>query len=141
MVASLGGPAVPAIGFAMGFERILLALEHPPARAGCDCYLAPRGEAATLTALSLARDLRAQGVAAEVDGRGNSMKSMLRRADSLGSRVCLIVGESELARGVVQLKDLAEHQQRDVELGSAPQVVAELLSAARPSDSSHGDVA
>jgi histidyl-tRNA synthetase len=114
MVESLGGPRVPAIGFAMGLERLLLALGDQPIAPRPFCYVAPLGAAAVGTALVLGRELRERGVAAEVDGRGNSLKSMLRRADSMQARWCAVIGESELARGVVQLKDLAEHSQQEL---------------------------
>jgi histidyl-tRNA synthetase len=114
MIESLGGPSVPAIGFAMGLERILLAMpEHkqpPPAF----CYLAPVGARAADYALVLARELRTRGVRAELDGRGNSLKSMLRRADGLGARLCIVVGDAELDREVVQLKDLGQHSQEEL---------------------------
>jgi histidyl-tRNA synthetase len=131
MVRSLGGPAVPAIGFAMGLERILLAMPpSPPARVPL-CYLAPLGPRALRAALKLARDLRAAGAKADLDGRGRSLKSMLRRADSLGARLCIVLGEAELERGVVQLKDLEAHEQREVPLSEAPGTIAAALCAPR----------
>ena len=114
MIATLGGPETPAIGFAVGLERILLAtsglVAHQPAWAA----FAPWGEVALTRALLLAKRLRQAGLVAEVDGRGTSMKSMLRRANSAGARFCIVLGESEVARNVVQLKDLSLHQQEEV---------------------------
>ncbi|MEZ4226259.1 MAG: histidine--tRNA ligase [Polyangiaceae bacterium] len=130
MVAELGGPKTPAIGFAMGLERILLAMPEAaePVREGC--FIAPLGAEAVSRALPLARELRARGVYVELDGRGQSLKSQLRRADSLGMRLCLVIGESELGRGVAQLKDLERHEQREVALDSVPQEVASTLQVA-----------
>ncbi|HMR11632.1 MAG TPA: His/Gly/Thr/Pro-type tRNA ligase C-terminal domain-containing protein, partial [Polyangiaceae bacterium] len=65
-------------------------------------------------ALTIAREVRARGVRVECDGRGQSLKSQMRRADSLGMRACIVLGEDELSRGVVQLKDLEKHTQREV---------------------------
>jgi histidyl-tRNA synthetase len=114
MVKDLGGPDIPAIGFALGLERVLLARAEQPAPERARCFIAPHGEAAKLEALLLARELRAAGIEAEADTRGGSMKSLFRRADSTQSRLCLILGESELERSVVAMKDLALKVQTDV---------------------------
>ncbi len=127
MIRSLGGPQVPAIGFAMGLERILLAMSGDVGQGADFCFLAPIGTRAQTVALKLARDLRSAGVTVDLDGRGNSLKSMLRRADSSGARLCLVLGESELDQGVVQLKDLAAHEQRNVELSSVVSAVTDAL--------------
>ena len=130
MVKSLGGPQVPAIGFAMGLERILLAMPAGDAAAEGLVYLAPLGERAQRDALLLARDVRRLGARAELDGRGNSMKSMLRRADSMGARLCVVIGDSEIDRGVVALKDLAEHTQDELPRADAAKRIAKRLGSA-----------
>jgi histidyl-tRNA synthetase len=135
MIESLGGPSVPAIGFAMGLERILLAMPEAAEPRAAFCYLAPIGAQATESALVLARDLRLRGVRAELDARGNSLKSMLRRADALGARLCVVVGEAELERQVVQLKDLAQHSQTELPVAAIVDRVIELLRAIDPSGS------
>lgn len=114
MIASLGGPDTPAIGFAMGLERILLALgdEAPPS--ADFCFIAPMGVRAAHQGLKLARELRSHGVRVELDGRGNSLKSMLRRANAMGARWCFVFGDAELERGVVQLKELKAHEQEEL---------------------------
>ncbi len=129
MIEQLGGPRIPAIGFAMGLERLLLAAN--PARAGRppSCFFAPLGAAATRQCLQLARALRARGVVAEVDGRGGSLKSLLRRADSLGARCAIVVGESELAAETAVLKDLSHHTQVSVPFDQLVQAVGTLLDA------------
>ena len=114
MVGSLGGPDVSAIGFAMGLERILLALGDTPVARAPLCFIAPLGQRAALEGLRLARTLREHGVRVELDGRGNSLKSMLRRANTMGASHCLVFGDAELDRGVVQLKDLQSHEQSDL---------------------------
>jgi len=134
MIRSLGGPDVPAIGFAMGLERILLAMSDSTPQASRFCFLAPIGEQAQTAALKLARDLRSAGVTVDLDGRGNSLKSMLRRADATRARICLVLGESELEQGVVQLKDLAAHEQRNVPLAAVVAAVSEALRSASGSE-------
>ncbi|HWP07249.1 MAG TPA: histidine--tRNA ligase [Polyangiaceae bacterium] len=114
MIEELGGPKVPAIGFALGLERVLLALPAEKPAAEGRAFIAPLGEKALVEALLVARDLRAAGIRAEADTRGGSLKSLLRRADGTGARLCLVLGESELERGTVMLKDLAAHTQVEV---------------------------
>ena len=129
LVEQLGGPATPAIGFALGLERLLLAMPHAATIADATVFLAPMGERAIADALLLARELRALGVATIVEGRGGSLKSMLRRANGLGAAAALVVGDGELERGVVQLKDLAAHEQRDLPRADAARGVAAWLAA------------
>jgi histidyl-tRNA synthetase len=87
--------------------------------------LAPIGEPATAEALALARDLRELGVPADIDGRKGSLKSMLRRANSIGAFYCVVIGDTELARGAVQVKDLVRHTQEDLPRNEAPRLLAE----------------
>ena len=114
MVKDLGGPAVPAIGFAAGLERLLIASNLEVSPSVVDVFVAPVGEGTDAPALVLARDARRAGLRCEVDTRKASMKAMLRRANALGARVCLIVGDREVAEGVVELKDLASQVQEKV---------------------------
>lgn len=133
MIQDLGGPRTPALGFAMGLERVLLALGAESTKPKPFCVLAPLGERAQLAALALARDLRAAGVSVDLDGRGNSLKSMLRRADALQARLCVVVGDSEVDRGLAQVKDLVDHVAEEVAL---TEMVPRLCSwLARPSQS------
>ncbi len=109
LVAELGGPPTPAVGFAMGLERLLLALgdERPPLRPVAQVGCVSRGEAARRALLPLARDLRELGISVDVDHRGSSVKSQMKRADKLGCALVLILGEDELARQVVTLREMA----------------------------------
>ncbi len=124
MVADLGGPQVPAIGFAAGLERLLIASDLTVPSGAVDALVAPLGAAAVGVALGLARDLRRGGVRCEVDTRGGSLKSQLRRANSLGAKVVLILGDSELAENVVQVKDLDARTQDRVGLDEAVRSIA-----------------
>jgi histidyl-tRNA synthetase len=125
LVAQLGGEAVPAIGWALGEERIveLLRLQG---RAGdetvADVYLVLGGAAAEAAGLQIAEGLRdaLPGVRVETNCGGGSFKSQLKRADRSGARYAVILGEEELARGVVGVKPLRE------EAGQAEVAVADL---------------
>lgn len=137
MLKSLGGPQIPAIGCGMGLERILLALGADPVPVAAPCFIAPLGEKATLVALKLTRELRDAGVVTVLDGRGSSMKSMLRRADGLGARVCVVIGESEVERDQVQLKDLSAHTQDQVARAEAVARIVSIFAAATTAGSEH----
>ena len=95
LVASLGGPSTPAIGFALGVERALLAIAEPAENyePAVSVFFAPMDEPALAYCLPLAHKLRAAGIRCEVEHRGGSMKSQMKRADKLRSRVAIIVGE------------------------------------------------
>jgi histidyl-tRNA synthetase len=136
MLKSLGGPQIPAIGCGIGLERVLLALGEESIARPAPCFIAPLGEKATLSALKLTRELREQGVVTVLDGRGNSMKSMLRRADGLGARVCVVIGESEVEQDQVQIKDLAAHTQEQIPRAEAVKRIVSTLAAV-PTSGSH----
>ncbi len=119
MIEELGGPSVPAIGFAAGLERLLIASDTAREGARVDAFVATLGDAAAPYALVLARDLRRAGIACEVDARKSSLKAQLRRANSVGARFALIVGDVEVAEACVQVKDLEAQSQEKVPRGAA----------------------
>lgn len=115
LVAQLGGPKISGIGFAFGVDRLALALEaaQPGAEERAGDALSPAVFIASLGAdseeagLGLARKLRALGVRVELDG-GRSLKSLMRRADKLGSARVVILGGDEIAAGRGTLRDMVE---------------------------------
>lgn len=125
MIEGLGGPKVPAIGFAMGLERLLASTPLSPPARKLGCYLAPLAQVGAEKALVLARELRGLGVTAEIDGRGGRLKAMIRRADALGAKLCVLLGDDEVARGVVTVKDLAGHAQDTLPLEGAARAIAD----------------
>ncbi len=124
MVASLGGQETPAIGLAMGMERLLLAMPETVTATTLDAVVLVANNTLRTKATVLARDLRVAGLCVESDLRGTSLKSQLRRADKLGARIAFIVGENELARGVVQWKDLEKSESGEVPFELAAGLVA-----------------
>jgi len=113
-VKELGGPDVSSIGFAMGLERILLALPAEAVAPSLDVAVVVADPALRIRGAVLLQELRRAGLAAESDLRGQSMKSQLRRAEKLGARTVVILGPAEEARGCVQLKDMRAREQSDV---------------------------
>ncbi|MDO3376825.1 histidine--tRNA ligase [Geoalkalibacter halelectricus] len=125
LVRELGGPALPGIGFAMGVERLVLLLGRDRcAPQTPDIFLAALGEAAQRRVFSLMHDLQRQGLRAEIDYQGRSLKAQMRRADKLGAARVLIVGEDELARGVGQLRNMADSSQAEIALEDLSRLLA-----------------
>lgn len=141
MVADLGGPSIAAIGFAAGLDRLLIASELDIPAAVVQALVAPLGAAAIGSALVLARDLRRAGISCDVGTRGSSLKSQLRRANSLGARLVLIVGESELAEGSVQVKDLDSRTQERLARDQVLPFVVERLSSVHRMDEARENAA
>jgi histidyl-tRNA synthetase len=128
LVRDLGGPDVPSIGFAMGIERILLVVGGEDRAPTIDVAVVVADPALRIEATVLLRDLRAAGLRADADLRGQSLKSQLRRADRLAARVAVVLGPAEAQRGVVQLKDLRAHASSEVPRG---EVVARVRALVR----------
>ena len=114
LVEEMGGPPTPAVGWAAGIERLssLLAETPPPPAA---IAVVPVGEAAEAAALDVLQSLRHAGLRAEMAYRGN-LKRRLERANRIGARAAVILGEAELARGAAQVKKLATGEQAEVAL-------------------------
>jgi histidyl-tRNA synthetase len=113
LVEEFGGPPTPAIGFAVGMERLVTLLkersgqQHPGPRV----FIATLGDAAEAEGLRQAEALRRNGYWVEPHYGGTSLKSQLRRADRLGADYAVIIGENELASGMVKWKNLKEGTQ------------------------------
>ncbi len=127
LVQELGGPAIPGVGFAMGVERLTLLLQMNGTREerGPSLYVVWVGERARDWAFPLVHRLRRQGLMVEIEGESRSLKSQMRRADKLKASRVLIVGDDELAREKVLLRDMHKQQQHEIGLDS---LEAELMS-------------
>ncbi|MGB8225120.1 MAG: histidine--tRNA ligase [Polyangiales bacterium] len=128
MVHSLGGPDTPAIGFAMGLERLLMAMPDSELDSHVDVFLVAAQPGVRGEITLLGRELRDAGLRVESDLRGGSLKSQLRRADKINARIAIILGESEVEAGVVQLKDLRKQTQHEVPRPNAAKQVLALLT-------------
>jgi len=109
LVEELGGPATPAIGFGMGLERVLLALEATGSELdidrNVDVFFLPMGEDAGMMVAKLMRDLRASGVICEADYSSRKLKARYKLVDDALARYSVVVGEDEVASGEFGLKD------------------------------------
>jgi histidyl-tRNA synthetase len=113
LVAELGGPPTPAVGWAIGLERLVLLVQqlNPSPATGVEIYCVARGNQAELQALSLCQALRKAGLIVEMDLSGSAFGKQLKRADRSGASLCLILGDEESQNQTVQLKWLATGDQ------------------------------
>ncbi|HEX7159093.1 MAG TPA: histidine--tRNA ligase [Edaphobacter sp.] len=112
----LGGPKAPGIGFAIGEDRLILTLEAQAAEAQAeklDAYIAPMGIAQNAPALALARELRREGLSVEVGDGSFRLKKSFDAADKMARKI-VILGEDEVASGIMTVKDFASGQQTKV---------------------------
>jgi len=134
LITQLGGEATPAIGFAMGVERVVALLEQGgnlPVPAAPAVYVIASGAAAELAAQRLAEQLRdaLPGAGVQLNLGGGNIKTQFRRADRSGARLAVVLGEAELARGVATLKPLLEEAgQSECALAELPGRVGGLIT-------------
>lgn len=115
LVQELGGPAVGAIGFALGMERLLLVIDpKAPAVSKNLVYIISLGEEARRQNIKLLDELRKNGIAADTDYENKSLKGAMRRANDLKANHVLIIGEDELKKNLVTLKDMSSGEQKQV---------------------------
>ena len=114
LVQEMAGPPTPAVGLAAGVERLAMLLDNPP-KPPAPVAVVPIGEAAEAAALGILQSLRGAGVRAEMAYRGN-LRRRMERANRIGARAAVILGEDDLAQGVVQVKNLATGEQEAVAL-------------------------
>ncbi|WP_181786803.1 histidine--tRNA ligase [Streptomyces phytophilus] len=128
----IGGPALPSVGWALGVDRTVLALEAEGVAldlpATTDVYAAALGEQARRTLFGVVTELRRAGVAADFAFGGKGLKNAMKSADRSGARYALVAGERDLDEGVVQLKDLGSGEQRAVALGAVVGELRKLLA-------------
>ena len=115
LAEEIGGPSVPGIGFAIGVERLVMLLPEekiPSARP--DVFVAALGENAKFRGFTLAQELRDKGIWAEEDYEAKSLKSQMRKADRMRAPLVIILGEEELKKKAVVMRDMASKAQEEV---------------------------
>jgi len=122
---ALGGPPAPGIGFAMGEDRLILALQElmPTVLKRPDVYIAPVGEFMNREAIKLASELRRHDLVVELGDRSFKLKKLFEIASKLGARFILIVGENEVKAGAFALKNLESGEQVSVPRGELAQKI------------------
>ena len=120
LVEEVGGPPTPGIGFAVGLERVLLALEKqellPEEPEAVDVFVVALGEAAQIPAFKLLHELRAAKLSAAMDFAGRSMKAQMKQANKKNARFVAILGEDEVKEASALLKDMKTSEQKKLAL-------------------------
>ena len=118
LIEEMGGNHTPAVGFATGLERLLLALENqnllPDKNRSVDAYVVALGEKAQAEAFKLVMDLRDAGLSAAIDYAGRSMKAQMKQANKLNAKYAVILGDDEIAEGAALIRSMADSSQEKV---------------------------
>lgn len=111
LIEELGGPALSGIGFGMGLERVQLVMDACGAKTPdplcCELFIATMGKAASIKAGAMVSDLRAEGISADSDTMGRSVKAQMRYADKIGAVYTMVIGDNELENGKAVIKEMA----------------------------------
>ncbi|HLQ73319.1 MAG TPA: histidine--tRNA ligase [Bacillota bacterium] len=131
LTEELGGPDVPGIGFGMGRERLLMALEAEgielPIDTQLDCFFVTMGEEATDAAVPIVHELRANGLQVDKDYQQRGVRAQFRAADRLQAKYVIILGEDELAKGVANIRTMETGDQEEIALEKLIEVMKSKL--------------
>lgn len=118
LIQQLGGPATPGVGFGMGIERLLLTLENNhidiPKPKGLDIFIATIGERGVKEAVKLLHSLRIAGIIADKDHMNRSLKAQFKYADKVNARYTIVIGDDEIDKDIVLLKNMETGEQTEV---------------------------
>ena len=126
LVRDLGGPDIPGIGFAIGFERLIAMMPESDDTPPPLLFIAAMGEAALKQAFYICNSLRMKGLAVEMDYASRSLKSQMKRADKLRCRYALIVGDREIAENRASLRNMQTGEQQDAHLDMLEETIIQL---------------
>jgi len=130
---TIGGPALPGVGWALGVDRTVLALEAEGVEVAthreCQVYVVPMGDAARAWAFDLVADLRRSGWAADQVYGDRGLKGSMKSADRSGATFAVVVGDRDLEHGVAQVKDLRNAEQTEVALDAVANQLIDMLTA------------
>lgn len=132
LIEQLGGPEMPAVGFGLGIERLLLTLQNEgieiPNEGLYDLYIGARGEDGKLASFKLANALRSRGIKTEINHMGRSLKAEMKYANKIGAKFTVVLGDDELQTGNAKLKRMSDGEQFEVNLNNIEEIVAILNS-------------
>lgn len=128
LVNYLGGPEVPGIGFAVGFERLIACMPQIEInKFQTDIFIAALGSRAQKISFSLTNELRRAGISAAMDYADKSLKSQMKRADKLNSSFTLIFGDKEIDERRVELRDMKTKNQQVLSLDNLPEAIIDIF--------------
>ena len=133
LISQMGGPSVPSLGFAMGIERLMLAInnkgvELPDAHTP-DIYIAAMGENAALKATELCAVLRNDGLKAQTDICARGLKAQMKYANKIGAKFSMVLGDDEIYSGKAKLKDMEKGNEREIALDEISEELGEEIRA------------
>lgn len=135
LIEELDGPSTAAIGFGMGLERLLMALEAEeveiPVNNSLDCYVVAVGKEAEKTAVQLVHTLRKSGVQADKDYLDRKMKGQFKAADRFKAKYVVILGEEELERDAALLKEMSTGEQTELQMNDLADTLIGKLSGGK----------
>ena len=127
LIEEIGGPDMPAVGFGLGLERLLLTLEKEgieiPKENLFDLYIGARGDMAEIEAFKLANKLRENEVKCEINHMGRAVKAQMKYANKIGAAFTTIIGDDELQSKTIRLKRMSDGEQFEVSLDNINQIV------------------
>ncbi len=122
LIQEIGGPDTPGVGFGLGIERLLLVLEAAGIQIQepktCDVFIASLGEHAKVESLKIAKDLRSKGLKVISDVMERNLKGQLKYADRTDARYTVVIGDDELSKGVVSLRDMTHSTQKEINISN-----------------------
>jgi histidyl-tRNA synthetase len=120
LIGDLGGPDLGGIGFGSGVERMLLAAASQEKKPSLDVFFVTLSQGARIPAMRLAGALREEDISADLDYGGRGMRAQFKQADRVGASYAVILGEDELAQGVVTVRDMASGEEQQVPVVDSP---------------------
>ena len=131
LASDMGGPATGACGFAVGIDRVMMALGKDSSgnviESAVDIFIASIGKDAYKKSFSVLNDLRASGIACDIDYEDRSLKSQMRFADKLKARFVLIIGDDEIKKGEAVLRNMQTKEQLNVGFDKLVKVIKEKI--------------
>ncbi|HBN38950.1 MAG TPA: histidine--tRNA ligase, partial [Ruminococcaceae bacterium] len=120
LVDELGGQKTPSLGFAMGLERLMMLMEAQnapfPDASAPDLFVVALGDKATLKAVEIVKDMRAEGFTALMDLNQRSVRAQMKYADKLGAKFNIVIGDNEVENGTAKLKNMSTGEETDIAL-------------------------
>ena len=120
LIPDLGGPDLGGIGFGTGVERMLLAAASRETESALDLFFVTLAPEARVPAMRLAGALRAEGVSCDLDFGGRGAKGQFKQADRSGASFAAVLGEDELSRGTIKVRDMASGEENEVDVSHGP---------------------
>ena len=122
LIEELGGQKTPSLGFGMGLERLMLLMEAQgcefPESEKPDLFIVALGDKATLKAVEIAKDMRAEGFACQYDLNGRGLRAQMKYSDKLGAKYTIVLGDNEINEGVAKLKNMANGEETEIAIAT-----------------------